>query len=95
MSNGYWDGHGPNYNSSGEPMYAPGLPKDALSLLRDITFAPDGRLLQSFVPELQTLRIRETYEQLRLTALHEGAPVWLKTVGWEAGGDLCALRSCG
>ena len=56
MTNGYLDGHGPNYmyNPSGEPMYAPGLPKDELSLPRDITFAPDDRLLQGFVPELAT-----------------------------------------
>jgi len=81
MSNGYWDGHGANYNPSGEPIYAPGLPKDSLSLPRDMTFAADGRLLQRFVPELQTLRMTETHERLQRTALSDGTPMWLKTVG--------------
>ena len=81
MSNGYWDGHAPNYEPEGLEIYAPGLPKDSLSLPRDMTFAADGRLLQRFVPELERLRIAETYEQLPLTALHDGSLVWLKTAG--------------
>jgi sucrose-6-phosphate hydrolase SacC (GH32 family) len=39
MTNGYWDG-------ADAVVKAPGLPKDSLSLPRDITFAADGRLLQ-------------------------------------------------
>ena len=81
MSNGYWDGHAANYEPEGLEIYAPGLPKDSLSLPRDMTFAADGRLLQRFVPELERLRIAESYEQLPLTALHDGALVWLKTAG--------------
>ena len=81
MTNGYWDGHGRNYDPEGLPIYDPGLPKDSLSLPRDMTFAADGRLLQRFVPELERLRITETHEQLPLTALSDDAPVWLKTAG--------------
>ena len=43
--------------------------------------AADGRLLQRFVPELEKLRITDTHEQLPLTELSDGAPVWLKTAG--------------
>jgi sucrose-6-phosphate hydrolase SacC (GH32 family) len=83
MTNGYWAGNGPNRKVPyGENMYAQGLPKDSLSLPRDMTFAADtGRLLQQFVPELQTLRIAETHEQLPLTVLSDDAPVWFKTSG--------------
>ena len=58
-----------------------GLPKDSLSLPRDMTFAADGRLLQRLVPELKTLRITDTHEQLPLPVLSDDASVWLKTVG--------------
>ena len=81
MSNGYWDGHGMNYDASGKQIYDQGLPKDSLSLPRDMTFAADGRLLQRFVPELEKLRITGTHEQLQRMALSGGAPVWLKTAG--------------
>eukprot|EP01051_Picozoa_sp_SAG22_P008310 SAG22_NODE_626_length_8433_cov_43.291097_2_plen_652_part_00 len=84
MTNGYWDGHGPNRAVPyGEPIYQQGLPKDSLSLPRDMTFAADGRLLQQFVPELQTLRTA-AHEQLPPTALpltEQGEPLWLKTTG--------------
>ena len=74
MTNGYWDG-------SDAVVRAPGLPKDSLSLPRDMTFAPDGRLLQQFVPELRSLRVAGAHERLPLTALSAAAPVWLKTAG--------------
>ena len=74
MTNGYWDG-------SDAVVRAPGLPKDSLSLPRDMTFAPDGRLLQQFVPELRSLRVAGTHEQLPMTTLSAAAPLWLKTEG--------------
>eukprot|EP01046_Picozoa_sp_COSAG06_P032106 COSAG06_NODE_3184_length_5718_cov_20.414842_3_plen_261_part_00 len=74
MTNGYWDG-------SDAVVRAPGLPKDSLSLPRDMTFAPDGRLLQQFVPELRSMRVAGAHEQLPMTALSAAAPVWLKTEG--------------
>ena len=74
MTNGYWDG-------SDAVVRAPGLPKDSLSLPRDMTFALDGRLLQQFVPELRSLRVAGAHERQPLTALSAAAPVWLKTAG--------------
>jgi hypothetical protein len=74
MTNGYWDG-------SDAVVRASGLPKDSLSLPRDMTFAPDGRLLQKFVPELATLRVAKSLERLPLTALSDAAPVWFKAAG--------------
>ena len=42
MTNGYWGGHGQNRPVPyGEPIYETGLPKDSLSLPRDMTFAAD------------------------------------------------------
>lgn len=74
MTNGYWDG-------SDAVVRTPGLPKDALSLPRDMTFGPDGRLEQRFAPELRALRIAKSHEQLSSTELTNGVPVWLKTAG--------------
>ena len=46
---------------AGQSCSPPGLPKDSLSLPRDMSFAPDGRLLQRFVPELARLRIESAF----------------------------------
>ena len=47
----------------------------------DMTFAADGRLLQRLCPRAEMLCLTGTHEQLPLTALSDGAPVWLKTAG--------------
>jgi sucrose-6-phosphate hydrolase SacC (GH32 family) len=73
MTNGYWDG-------ADAVVKAPGLPKDSLSLPRDITFAADGRLLQKFVPELHSYRISTSHETLTSTQL-SARPLWLQTAG--------------
>ena len=73
MNNGFWDGaHDPRTDNDDS------LPRDALSLPRDLSFSPEGRLLQSYVPELQTLR--RSHESLPHRRLAD-EEVWLVTRG--------------
>jgi hypothetical protein len=71
-----WDGetHTPHTNAG-----SPGVPKDSLSLPRDISFAADGRLEQRYAPELWALRQPDSHERLPPTKLRQIQQIWLKT----------------
>ena len=63
MNNGFWNG-----KHDGRTDNDDALPRDALSLPRDMSFNPAGRLLQRYVPELQVLRrAHERLAPCRLT----------------------------
>jgi hypothetical protein len=77
------------------------VPKDSLSLPRDMTFDPDGRLLQRFAPELSSLRVgtrgtiprallplRNAAASADLHAVHDGEPVWLAPLAMGSGRQL-------
>ena len=73
MNNGFWNGaHDPRTDNDDS------LPRDALSLPRDLSFSSKGRLLQRYVPELQSLR--RSHEALPPRRLVE-EEMWLATRG--------------
>ena len=55
--------------------------RGAQSLPRDLSFAPSGQLLQSFVPELQSLRKPETYRRHTLGSGLVASSLQLEVVG--------------
>ena len=76
MNNGFSSGAHDGRTDNNETNQI--LPRDALSLPRDLSFNPEGRLLQSYVPEL--LVLRRGHERLAPRRLAD-EEVWLATRG--------------